>query len=131
MTALGVPVALGQDDIEDAFYPFGWHNMAEVAFLAAHALGAVGSDGLDLVYDAVTTTAARVLGVPGHRLEVGGRADLVVHGHGTLREVLAWHDAPRFVVASGRVVATSHTHTTFDPDLRSLVTAPAQKEPSA
>jgi hypothetical protein len=29
------------------------------------------------------------------------------------------------------VAATSQTHTTFDPDLRSLVTAPAQKEPSA
>ena len=57
--------------------------------------------------------------------------DLVVHCHRTLREVLAWHDAPRFVVASGRVAATSQTHTTFDPDLRSLVTAPAQKEPSA
>jgi cytosine deaminase len=32
LTAMGVPVALGQDDIEDAYYPFGRHNMSEIAF---------------------------------------------------------------------------------------------------
>jgi cytosine deaminase len=105
LTALGLPVALGQDDIEDAYYPFGRHSMLEVAFLAAHALGAFDRPGLDLVYDAVTTTAACVLGVPDHRLEPGGHADLVVHHHSTVREVLAHHTAPAYVVASGRLVA--------------------------
>ncbi|HEX5086238.1 MAG TPA: amidohydrolase family protein [Nocardioides sp.] len=116
LTAMGLPVALGQDDIEDAYYPFGRHSMLEVAFLAAHALGALDQPGLDLVYDAVTTTAATVLGVPGHRLEPGGRADLVVHHHGTLREVLAHHAPPAHVVASGKVVASSTSSTTFDED---------------
>jgi cytosine deaminase len=113
LTAMGIPVALGQDDIEDAYYPFGRHNMLEVAFLAAHALNAVDSAGIDLVYDAVTTTAARVLGVAGHVLEVGGRADLVVHHHPTVREVLAHHAAPAYVIASGRLVASSTSATTF------------------
>ena len=73
--------------------------------------------GIDLVYDAVTTTAAGVLGVDGHRLEVGGNADLVVHHHATLREVLAHHAAPAYVVASGRLVASSTTSaTTFHLD---------------
>lgn len=116
LTAMGVPVALGQDDIEDAYYPFGRHNLAEVAFLAAHALEAVDTAGIDLVYDAVTTTAARVLGVAGHRLEVGGRADLVVHHQPTLREVLAHHAAPAYVIASGRLVASSTATTTFHLD---------------
>ena len=111
LTEMGLPVALGQDDIEDAYYPFGRHHMLEIAFLAAHALEADDARGIDLVYDAVTTTAARVLGVPDHRLEVGGRADLVVHGHATLREVLTHHAAPAYVVASGRVVATTTTTT--------------------
>lgn len=113
LTAMGLPVALGQDDIEDAYYPFGRHNMTEIAFLAAHALEAVDTAGIDLVYDAVTTTAARVLGVTGHVLEEGGSADLVVHHHPTLREVLAHHEAPAYVVASGRLVATSTQSTTF------------------
>jgi len=113
LTAMGIPVALGQDDIEDAYYPFGRHSMLEVAFLAAHALGAFDQPGLDLVYDAVTTTAADVLGVRGHRLEPGGNADLVVHHHPTLREVLAHHVAPAHVIASGTVVASSSSTTTF------------------
>jgi cytosine/creatinine deaminase len=113
LTAMGLPVALGQDDIEDAYYPFGRHNMAEVAFLAAHTLGARDTAGIDLVYDAVTTTAATVLGVTGHRLEVGGNADLVVHHHASLRQVLSHHEAPAYVVASGRLVASSTSTTTF------------------
>jgi cytosine deaminase len=113
LTAMGVPVALGQDDIEDAYYPFGRHNLLEIAFLAAHALEAVDSAGIDLVYDAVSTTAARVLGVTGHQLVEGGNADLVVHHHATLREVLAQHTAPAYVVASGAVVASSTSSTSF------------------
>jgi cytosine deaminase len=116
LTAMGVPVALGQDDIEDAYYPFGRHNLLEIAFLAAHALEAVDAAGIELVYDAVTTTAATVLGVSGHRLEIGGNADLVVHHHPTLREVLAEHVAPQHVVASGRLVASSASSTTFHLD---------------
>ena len=65
------------------------------------------------MYDAVTTTAADVLGVPGHRLERGGNADLVVHHHAGLREVLAHHAPPAHVVASGKVVASSTAATTF------------------
>jgi cytosine/creatinine deaminase len=113
LTTMGLPVALGQDDIEDAYYPFGRHNMAEIAFLAAHALQAVDTAGLDLVYDGVTTTAAQVLGVAGHRLEAGGTADLVVHPHATLRDVVGHHDAPAHVVASGRLVASSTHSTTY------------------
>jgi cytosine deaminase len=113
LTRIGVPVALGQDDIEDAFYPFGRHNMVEVAFLAAHVLGAVDTGGIDLVYDAVTTTAATVLGITEHRLDEGGSADLVVHHQPTLRSVLTHHDAPAYVVASGRLVATSTSGTEF------------------
>lgn len=113
LTAMGLPVALGQDDIEDAFYPFGRHNMAEIAFLAAHALDAVDTAGIDLVYDAVTTTAADVLGVSGHRLVEGGNADLVVHRHATLRAVVGHHDAPAHVIASGRLVASTTSSTTY------------------
>ena len=103
----GLPVALGQDDIEDAYYPFGRHSMLEVAFLGAHLLGMVDARGLDTVLDLVTTSAARVLGVSGHRLAPGGNADLAVHAESTVRRVLGEHAPPRFVVASGRVVARS------------------------
>ena len=114
----GIPVALGQDDIEDAYYPFGRHSMLEVAFLAAHLLSAVSDDALDLLYDSVTTTAARVLGIEGHRLEVGGNADLVVLDGSTVREVLARHSPPRYVVHGGRLVAETETSSRLVPPRR-------------
>jgi cytosine deaminase len=94
----GVPVALGQDDIEDAYYPFGRHNLLEVAFLAAHILSAVSD-----------AAAARVLGIEGHELRPGGNADLVVLDGGTVRRVLTRHSAPRYVIHSGRVIAETTT----------------------
>jgi cytosine/creatinine deaminase len=109
--ALGVPVALGQDDIEDAYYPFGRHSMLEVAFLAAHAMGWLSGDGQRRLMDMVTTRAADVLGVEDHRIAVGARADLVVHPQERLVDVLREHAAPSVVVARGRVVARTTTST--------------------
>ena len=105
-----LPVALGQDDIEDAYYPFGRHNMLEVAFLAAHVLGFLsGPDQLRLL-DLVTERAARVLGIEGHGIAVGNRADLCVHHHERLVDVLRQHARPRWVLRRGRVVAESEEH---------------------
>ncbi len=106
-----LPVALGQDDIEDAYYPFGRHNMLEVAFLAAHLLGFLsGPDQLRLI-DLVTTRAARVLGVDDHAIAVGNRADLCVHGQERVVDVLREHDRPRWVLRGGRLVAQSEEQT--------------------
>ncbi|MGO8874605.1 MAG: amidohydrolase family protein [Acidimicrobiales bacterium] len=116
LLAEGLPVALGQDDCEDAYYPFGRQNMLEVVFLAAHLLGATVGPRLDALLDAVTTTAARVMGIEGHELAPGGRADLVVLDGTTVREVVGRHSPPRYVIAGGRVVAeNADLHTTvFD-----------------
>jgi cytosine deaminase len=105
-----LPVALGQDDIEDAYYPFGRHNMLEVAFLAAHVLGFLsGPDQLRLL-DMVTVRAARVLGISGHGIAVGNRADLCVHHHERVVDVLREHARPRWVIRAGQVVAESEEH---------------------
>ncbi|HKA69668.1 MAG TPA: amidohydrolase family protein [Actinomycetes bacterium] len=113
LVGAGLPVALGQDDIEDAYYPYGQHNMLEVAFLSAHILGLLDAAGTALVLDLVTTRAADVLGVDGHRLVVGGNADLVVHEDASARRVLARQDPPRYVIASGRMIAANSTTTTW------------------
>ena len=111
---LGVPVALGQDDIEDAYYPFGRHSMWEIAFLGAHALGWLSRPQQERLLDLVTTRAADVLGIEGHRLDVGHRADLVVHQHERVVDVLREHAAPAWVVSRGRVVAQTTSQTDFD-----------------
>jgi cytosine deaminase len=105
LVAEGLPVALGQDDVEDAYYPFGRHDLLEVAFLAAHLLEMRSAADLEVLVDLVTTSAARVLGLADFGLRVGGPGDLLVHDATRTVDLLARHAAPRAVVRAGRVVA--------------------------
>ncbi|EXG79432.1 hypothetical protein [Cryptosporangium arvum] len=102
---LEVPVALGQDDIEDAYYPFGRANLWEVAFLAAHLLDFRTAAAQQALLDLVTTDAARVFGLAHHHLADGAPANFVVHDAERVVDVLRRHAAPRWVVSRGRVVA--------------------------
>lgn len=100
----GVRIALGQDDIADAYYPFGRNNMLEVAFLAAHLMWMNSRPEMEILYNLITTNAAEALGLEGHKLEVGGKADLVVLEAGSVWEAIWNHDAPRFVVKNGKLI---------------------------
>jgi cytosine/creatinine deaminase len=117
LRAAGIPVALGQDDIADAYYPFGQHNLLEVAFLAAHLWRLSRTADLDMLLDLVTTDAAAVFG--GERGEVaeGAPADIAVLGQPTVVEALRLHEPPRAVIARGRLVAENRTETRYHPPL--------------
>jgi cytosine deaminase len=68
---------------------------------------------MNRIYDMVTTVAADVLGLQGHRLETGATADLVVLDGSSVREALTRHNPPRYVVAGGRLVAESTSASTL------------------
>lgn len=99
-----VLVCLGQDDISDAYYPFGRNNMPEVAFLASHMLWMTGADEIETLYDMVTTKAAQAMGLKDFSLKVGAPAHLVVSQQKSVLETLRYHDAPLFVVSHGKLV---------------------------
>ncbi len=105
--AAGVAVALGQDDIADAYYPFGRNNMLEVAFLAAHLMWMTGRNDLEILYDLITTNAARVLGIKDYGLAEGNRADLVILKATNVWEAIWTHEAPRYVIKDGQNVTLS------------------------
>lgn len=100
----GIPVGLGQDDINDAYYPFGQNNMQEVAFLGAHLLRMYGDKDLELVYDMITTKAAQVINIHNHELKVGGDADLVVLNQKDVKHAIWYHEEPIKVIKSGKVI---------------------------
>ncbi|MCD4739115.1 MAG: amidohydrolase family protein [Anaerolineae bacterium] len=97
----GVRIALGQDDIADAYYPFGRNNMLEVAFLAAHLMWMTSREEMEILYDLITTHAAEALGIEDFGLAVGNVADLVVLNAGSVWEALWSHEAPRYVIKNG------------------------------
>ena len=100
----GVAVALGQDDIADAYYPFGRNNMLEIAFLAVHLLWMTTFSDMEILYDLITTNAAKAMGIKGHVLEPGGAADLVVLNAEDVYHAIWEHEAPLHVIRKGKDV---------------------------
>ncbi|MEA1910498.1 MAG: amidohydrolase family protein [Spirochaetota bacterium] len=98
----GVSIALGQDDISDAYYPFGRNNMLEVAFLAAHLMWMTTFEEIDILYDLITTNAAKALGIKNFELAVGNEANIVVLGVESTVKALWSHEAPVAVIKAGK-----------------------------
>jgi cytosine deaminase len=104
LLAAGVNVCLGQDDISDAYYPFGRNSMLEVGFLAAHLLWMTTRPEMETLYEMITTRAARAMGVPEHELKLGAPANLVVLGAADMLEALREHAEPAAAVSHGKLV---------------------------
>jgi cytosine deaminase len=100
----GVRIALGQDDIADAYYPYGRNNMLEVAFLASHLMWMNSRPEMEILYDLITTNAAQALDIQGHKLVEGGNADLVVLNASSVWEALWSHEAPLHVIKNGKEI---------------------------
>ena len=104
LLAENILVCLGQDDISDAYYPFGRNNMLEVAFLASHLLWMTARDEIETLYDMITTDAAKAINVANFALAPGAPANLVVLDQPDVVEALRYHIPPVHVIARGRLV---------------------------
>ncbi|MCD6253235.1 MAG: amidohydrolase family protein [Thermotogae bacterium] len=100
----GVLVCLGQDDITDAYYPYGRNNMLEVAFLASHVLWMTSKREMEKLYDMVTTDAARAMGLKTHLLKEENPANLVIVKGEDVLEALRFHEEPLAVISHGKLV---------------------------
>ena len=99
-----VLVCLGQDDISDAYYPYGRNNMLEVAFLASHLLWMTSSADMETLYEMITCGAAQAMGLKAFGLKVGAPAHLVVLNAPSVLEALRNHEAPRYVISHGNLI---------------------------
>ena len=101
----GCLVCLGQDDVSDAYYPFGRNNMLEVAFLASHMLWFTSKPDIEILYDMVTTKAGQSMGLEDFEIKVGAPAHLVVLDNApNILEALRYHAAPTHVISHGKLV---------------------------
>lgn len=105
LMAAGVNVAFGHDCVMDPWYPLGSGDMLEVAQMGLHVAQMTSPSQIAACFDAVTTNAARVLGLEGHGIAVGCDADLVLLQAGSTVEAVRLR-APRLRVwRRGRQVA--------------------------
>ncbi len=109
----GVPVALGQDDIADAYYPYGRNSMLEIAFLASHLLWAMTLREMDQLYDMITVNAAKVMGLKDYGMRVGCKANLVVLKTKSVYEALTYQDVPACVIGRGKLIVENEFKTTY------------------
>lgn len=102
---LGINVAMGEDDLDNFYNPFGRGDPLQWAWSIAHLGGFAHPRGIEQVMDMITSNGARALRLSDYGLSVGDRADLVVldceHSQDAIRL-----DANRAVViANGQCVA--------------------------
>ena len=97
-------VCLGQDDVADAYYPFGQNNMLEVGFLNVHLLWMTTFPEMEQIYDMITINAAKAMNVKNFGIYEGANANFVVLEGKSVYEGLWYHKEPKFVVTHGKLV---------------------------
>jgi cytosine/creatinine deaminase len=103
----GVNVCIGHDSVMDPWYPLGYGDPLQAAFVLVH-LGQMSGDAeLRRLIEMITTNAALALGVPDYGLRHGGPADLVVFDAPTEADALRLVAPRTLVLRGGRVVARS------------------------
>src|SRR3954466_10300661 len=107
LQAAGVTVAIGHDSVMDPWYPLGYGDPLQAAFVLAHLGHMSGADELPRLIDMITTDAARALALPENRLRPGDPADLVVYDAPTDADAIRLVPRRTLVLRGGQVLARS------------------------
>ncbi len=99
----GVAVCLGQDGVRDLWSPWGDADMLARAGQMAWRSGCRRDDDIARCVEIATTRGAAALGRADHRVEVGGRGDVVLIDAATVAEAAVAHPARRLVVRAGTI----------------------------
>ena len=114
LLAAGVNVCIGHDAVMDPWYPLGYGDPLQAAFVLAHYGQMSGHDELQQLIDMVTINPARALGLSAYGLEEGARANLVVFAAPSAVDAIRLVAPRRLVLRAGRVVArTAPAQTTI------------------
>jgi cytosine deaminase len=105
LLAAGVNVAFGHDCVMDPWYGLGSGDMLEVAHMGLHVAQMTSSAGVAQCFEAVTTNAARVLGLEGYGIGPGHRADFVLLQAGDAYEAIRLKATRLLVVRGGKILA--------------------------
>jgi len=107
LLAAGIPVAFGHDCVMDPWYGLGSGDMLEVAHMGLHVAQMTSQAAMKQCFEAVTATPAAILGLEGHGIEPGCRADLVLLQARDPVEALRLRATRLHVWRAGRLVAST------------------------
>jgi len=113
MIRAGVNVALGQDDIADAYYPYGMNSMLEVAFLASHITWSMTLRDMDTFMDMITWRGMKAMGLDFCGIRPECPADLVVLDGKSVYEAIWRHRLPNYVISRGKIAVENKVEEKF------------------
>jgi len=105
LMAQGVNVAFGHDCVMDPWYSLGSADMLEVAQMGLHVAQMTSQAGMRACFDAVTSNAAKVLGLERYGLEVGCDASFVLLQAGDPVEAIRLRATRLKVYRQGKLLA--------------------------
>ena len=104
----GLNVAFGHDCVMDPWYPLGSHDMLEVAHMALHIAHMTGINEMISCFDAVTTSAAKVLHLDKYGLKKGSYGDIVILQCKDKIEALRLKPARLHVIKRGNIISSTN-----------------------
>jgi cytosine deaminase len=107
LRAQGINVAFGHDCVMDPWYSLGSADMLDVAHMALHVGHMTSREAMRYCFEAVTTNAAKIMGLDGYGLDVGCNGDFVVLQAADPIEAIRLKARRLFVVRRGKVIAES------------------------
>src|SRR6266446_245730 len=113
LLAAGVNVCIGNDSVMDPWYPLGYGDPLQAAFVLAHYGQMSGHSELRTLIDMITFNPASALGLQEYGLLPGCRADLCAFAAPTEMDAIRLVAPRKLVLRAGKVVArTEPAHTT-------------------
>src|SRR6266849_1595119 len=113
LLAAGVNVCVGHDSVMDPWYPLGYGDPLQAAFVLAHYGQMSGHTELRTLIDMITFNPASALGLDGYGLLPGCRADLCAFAAPTAMDAIRLVAPRKLVLRAGKIVArTQPAHTT-------------------
>jgi len=101
----GVNVCIGHDSVMDPWYPLGYGDPLQAAFVLVHLGQMSGENELQRLIEMITVNPAAALGVPDYGLRPGGPASLVVFDAPSEADALRLIAPRTLVLRDGKVVA--------------------------
>jgi cytosine/creatinine deaminase len=105
LLAAGVNVCIGHDSVMDPWYPLGYGDPLQAAFVLAHYGQMSGHGELLSLVDMITGNPAQALGLENYGLETGRPASLVAFAAPTEMDAIRLVAPRRLVLREGKVVA--------------------------
>jgi len=112
LLAAGINVCIGHDSVMDPWYPLGYADPVQAAFVLAHYGQMSGHGELRTLMDMITWNPASALGLEKYGLLPGCRADLCAFTAPTEHDAIRLISPRKLVLRGGKIVARTEPERT-------------------